>query len=67
MLEVKLFGPVQLKLEYVPLPAEGVEVSMMVVPWQNGPLFAAVITGLEFTTAVVEAVAVHPFASVTVT
>jgi len=49
------------------VPPEGAEYRLSVAPAQSGPLLEAVTVGVGFTTAVVEAVAVQPSTSVTIT
>ena len=65
VVDVYPLGPVH---EYVaPVVVDGVDVKFKVVVSHIGLLLDAVIVGIAFTVTVVEPVAVHIFASVTVT
>jgi hypothetical protein len=65
--EEKLAGPFQEKPVKVPDPPVAEEPSCAVAPVHNGPLLVTVTTGLALICTLVEAEAVQPFASVTVT
>ena len=66
-MELKKFGPDQLKEEYTPEPPEGVELRTTFAPTQYGLVLAAVMAGDGFTCTMVVPVAVQPALSVTVT